>query len=61
MAGGNNLKFTFYVMETTHEPLHLENELLYNERSWTYLKVLCEELFSLTELKNMATGGFSKF
>jgi hypothetical protein len=61
MAGGNNLKFTFYVMETTHETLHLENKLLYYERSWTYLKVLFELLFSLTELLNMATVGFSNF
>jgi hypothetical protein len=24
MAGGRKLKFTFYFMESTHEPLHLD-------------------------------------
>jgi hypothetical protein len=32
----------------------LTNEVLYTERSWTYLKVLFESLFSLTEVLNMA-------
>jgi hypothetical protein len=30
------------------------NEVLHNERSWTYLKVLFELLFCLTKLLSMA-------
>jgi hypothetical protein len=39
-------------MERIHEPLHLD-EVLYSERSWSYLQVSFELLFSLTELLNM--------
>jgi hypothetical protein len=40
-------------METTYEPLHSDN-VLYSERSLTYLQVLFESLFSLPEILNMA-------
>jgi hypothetical protein len=39
-------------MKTVHEPLLLD-KVLYSEISWTYLQVLFESLFSLTELLNM--------
>jgi hypothetical protein len=42
MAGIWKLKFIFYLMETTHEPLH------------SYLQISFESLLSLMELLNMA-------
>jgi hypothetical protein len=37
MAAAWMLKFIFGFVETTHEPLYLEDELWYSKRSWTYL------------------------
>jgi intracellular septation protein A len=50
------LKFTFYFVEATHEPMHLllDSEVLCSDKSWTYLQVLFEQLFYFTELLNMA-------
>jgi hypothetical protein len=59
MVGGWNLKFTFSFSETTHGPLHLDNNGWYNGRWWTYLQPLFKSLFSLTELLNKAMVGFS--
>jgi hypothetical protein len=53
MAAVLMLKFIVCFAETTHEPLHLD-ELWYSKRSWTYLQVLIESLFCLTQfLLNM--------
>jgi hypothetical protein len=40
-------------MERTHEPLHLVKWSFVRWKSWTYLQVLFESLFSLTEHLNM--------
>jgi hypothetical protein len=40
MASSQNLKFMFYLMETTHEPIHLDKKKNWcDESSWTYLQV----------------------
>jgi hypothetical protein len=54
MSGGWNLKFTFHFLERTYESLHLTSEVLYIERSWTYLQFLFELIFSFTEFLNVA-------
>jgi hypothetical protein len=59
MMGCWKLKWTYCLMETTHETLHLDKQIWYNERQWTCLQVLFEYLFSLMDLMNMAMVGFS--
>jgi hypothetical protein len=54
MAGGLNSKFTFYFMETTHEPFHLDKLVGCSKMSWTYLEVLFGLLFPLLKLSDMA-------
>jgi hypothetical protein len=53
MAGGWKLKFTFCILERTHEPLHLVKWSFVRWKSRTYLQVLFASLFSLIELLNM--------
>jgi hypothetical protein len=50
-----------FFMETTREPLHLENEVWYSQRSCSCMQVLFELLFSLTELLNVAKLRHSNF
>jgi hypothetical protein len=40
MAGGWNLQLTFYLTENLISRCTYTNEVLYIEKSWTYLQVL---------------------
>jgi hypothetical protein len=53
MAASLMLKFIVYFVETTHEPLYLDKWTVEQKRSWTYLQVLFESLFCLTQSLNM--------
>jgi hypothetical protein len=60
MAGGLNL--TFFFFETPHELLHLKTyEAWHNEGSRTYQQVLFKQLFSCTDLLNLAMMGISNY